>query len=109
MSKKLYYGGKEVVANDPRLPEILADIVTLIDRALDKKVTISGMEVVDIAPSRYYEPSDEVLSRMEEQKTVFALHDVPVFKYKGEIHPNLDDVPAAECIKRPGFKVVEGK
>jgi hypothetical protein len=111
MSKKLYYGGKEVVANDPRLPEILAEIVTLIDCALARKVTTqrygSTSQTIDIDPPRYIEFSEELLAQFQEIGVEVSIDAFPVFKYNGEFHLNIDNVTAAECIKRPGLKVVD--
>ena len=109
MNKKLYYGGQEVVVNDPRLPEILADIVALIDRALDRKVTLHGGMQTEVTPSRYFELDEGQLARLKEKEAVVSTESAPVFKYKGEIYLNVDNTPVAECLKQPGLKVVESE
>ena len=83
MSKKLIYDGIEVTPNDPRLPEILASIVELVQKSMGKQLRY-----------RYQHINGE---------QIFAFLD------EDTIHINKDGMSVADCLKQPGFKVVDDK
>ena len=113
MSKKLIYGGVEVTPNDPRLPEILASIVELVQKSIGKQITFhpsfrSGniknvQETVKPNAILRIEGLSEKVTDLDQSinpDQIFA------FQYKNALHINKDGMTIAECIKDPGFKVV---
>lgn len=103
MSKKLFYGGVEVIPNDPRLPQILADIVDMITAGtvreeLDRGILIQNHPgVCNITDTDVENGSIDLCSASK-------MH-YKAFYYKGTYYPNRNDCTVADCLNRPGFKV----
>lgn len=114
MSKKLIYGGIEVTPSDPRLPEILASIVELIQKSMGKQIvrhprfcegTMKNVEE-QVKPNAVLriEGISELLTDLDQplnSDQIFA------FSYKDTLHINKKGMTIGECIKQPGFKVVD--
>lgn len=109
MSKKLIYGGKEVTANDPRLPEILANIVELVLNTTEPVYELvfgaDGQKIHKlISPDKCILIDDSnVMSGFVDKH----LDNGPasVFEYKGTYYPNHKGCTVADCLNQPGFKV----
>ena len=116
MSKKLIYGGIEVTPNDPRLPEILASIVELVQKTMGKQVRyhfqhINGSwernGVETIRPSTIVKIDDGSKSSLNLEQEYINSEQIFAFLNEDTIHINKDGMSVAECIKQPGFKVVD--
>ena len=116
MSKKLLYGGIEVTPNDPRLPEILASIVELIQKTMGKQVRyhfqhINGSwernSVETIRPSTIVKVDDGSKSSLNLEQEYINSEQIFAFLDEGTIHINKDGMSVADCLKQPGFKVVD--
>ena len=116
MSKKLIYGGIEVTPNDPRLPEILASIVELIQKTMGKQVRyhfqhINGSwernGVETIRPSTIVKVDDGSKSSLNLEQEYINSEQIFAFLDEGTIHINKDGMSVADCLKQPGFKVVD--
>ena len=116
MSKKLIYGGIEVTPNDPRLPEILASIVELVQKTMGKQVRYrfkfingtwerSGEET--IRPSTIVKVDDGSKSSLNLEQEYINSEQIFAFLDEGTIHINKDGMSVADCLKQPGFKVVD--
>ena len=116
MSKKLIYGGVEVTPNDPRLPEILASIVELVQKTMGKQVKcrfqyINGRwernGVDTIRPSTIVKVDDGSKSSLNLEQEYINPEQIFAFLDEGTIHINKDGMSVADCLKQPGFKVVD--
>ena len=118
MSKKLIYGGVEVTPNDPRLPEILASIVELVQKTMGKQTRCrfqhingswarSGEET--IRPSTIVKVDDGSKSSLNLEQEYINPEQIFAFLDEGTIHINKDGMSVADCLKQPGFKVVDDK
>jgi hypothetical protein len=112
MSKKLIYGGIEVTPNDPRLPEILASIVELVQKSIGEQITFHpdfrrGKNVQEtVKPDAILRIEDisEIVTDLDQSlnpNQIFA------FQYKNTLHINKDGMTIDDCLKQPGFKVVD--
>lgn len=117
MSKKLFYGNTEVTPYDPRLPEILANIIEMIQNAGNRYInklsfdrqtleTVTTRELVHV-PGRCLE-----ISKMEVDDNLVDTYRVPTeqvsaFNYQGALYPNHKGFTVADCLNQPGFKVVD--
>lgn len=115
MSKKLIYGGVEVTPNDPRLSEILASIVELVQRSMDEQ-SKSRYQCINrswvqcgkemLKPNGVVKIDGEFESSSNLEKQYINPDLFFAFIYEGTLHINKRGMSVAECIKEPGFKVV---
>ena len=116
MSKKLIYGGIEVTPNDPRLPEILASIIELVHKTMGKQIrprfhfingswARSGEET--IRPSTIVKIDDGSKSSLNLEQEYIDQEQFFAFLDEDTIHINKDGMSVADCLKQPGFKVVD--
>ena len=118
MSKKLIYGGVEVTPNDPRLPEILASIVELVQKTMGKQVRYRYQHIngrlarigeETIKPSNIVKVDDCSKSSLNLEQEYINPEQIFAFLDEGTIHINKDGMSVADCLKQPGFKVVDDK
>lgn len=116
MSKKLIYGGIEVTPNDPRLPEILASIVELIQKSMGKQIVRHPRFCEGTMKSVEEQVKPNAVLRIEGISELLTDLDQPLnpdqifaFSYKDTLHINKKGMTIGECIKQPGFKVVDDK
>ena len=116
MSKKLIYGGIEVTPNDPRLPEILASIVELVQKTMGKQVRYRFQHIngswerngeETIRPSTIVKIDDGSKSSLNLEQEYINSEQIFAFLDEDTIHINKDGMSVADCLKQPGFKVVD--
>lgn len=118
MSKKLIYGGIEVTPNDPRLPEILASIVELVQKTMGKQVRYRYQHIngrlarigeETIKPSNIVKVDDCSKSSLNLEQEYINPEKIFAFLDEDTIHINKEGMSVADCLKQPGFKVVDDK
>lgn len=117
MSKKLFYGNTEVTPYDPRLPEILANIIEMIQNAGSRYInklsfdrqtlqTVTTRELVHV-PGRCLEIGEGDIGSNRIDTCVVSTEQVSAFNYQGALYPNHEGFTVADCLNQPGFKVVD--
>ena len=114
MSKKLIYGGVEVTPNDPRLPEILASIVELVQKSMGEQIVKHPRFCEGTMKSVEEQVKPNAVLRIEGISELLTDLDQPLnpdqifaFSYRDTLHINKKGMTIGECIKQPGFKVVD--
>ena len=119
MSKKLFYGGTEVIPCDPRLPEILANIIEMMQNAGHEwfreqhytdpltGVPTTTRSVIHI-PGRCVEVTEEDVDKNLIDSSAPVSH-ITSFNYRGTLYPNHQGCTIADCLNQPGFKVVDNE
>lgn len=116
MSRKLFYGNTEVTPYDPRLPEILANIIEMIQNAGNKYInklsfdretgaSFTTREIVHV-PGRCLEIGKRDVDDNRVDMSV-STTQVSAFNYQGALYPNHEGFTVADCLNQPGFKVVD--
>jgi DNA modification methylase len=116
MSKKLFYGNTEVTPYDPRLPEILANIIEMIQNAgceyINKLSFDHQTHASFTTREKVYVPGrclkigkrDVDDNRID---TNVSTTLASAFNYQGTLYPNHEGFTVADCLNQPGFKVVD--